>query len=75
MIGVHVQPLADNASLHWVEAATPADCFGLVRPTNDSTNTASRVSVSTSLPKHTRVDRAIEYTFAHYGDLMRRLAD
>lgn len=75
MTRVHVKPLADNASLHWVERATPADCFGLVRPTYDSTNTVSRVSVSTSLPKPTRVDRAIEYAFTHYGDLMRRLAD
>lgn len=75
MIGAHVQPLAEDSSLPWIDLVAPVDCFGLVRPTYDSTNTVSRVSVSTSLPKPTRVDRGIEYAFTHYGDLMRRLAD
>lgn len=75
MIGVHVQPLAEDSSLPWIRAVAPANCFVLVRPTFDSTNTVSRVSVFTSLPKPTQVDRAIEYVFTHYGDLMRRLAD
>ncbi len=74
-MAVHVQPQGIDSSLRWMDRVTSSDCYGLVLPSYDSTNTVTRVSVSTSLPKPTRVDRAIEYAFTHYGDLMRRLAD
>ncbi len=75
MIGVHVQPLAEDSSLPWIRAVAPADCFVLVRPTFDSTNTVRRVSVFTSLPEPTQVDRGIEFAMRHDMNLLRRLAD
>ena len=75
MIGVHVDPQGKNSSLHWIDAAAPSDCSGLVIRSFDTTNTDTRTSLSSTLPRRTRVDRGIEYAMTHYEDLLRRLAD
>lgn len=75
VIGIIAQPLADHSSQHWIDAATPTDYSGLLRPLFDATNTVSWLSISTSLPRPARVDRGVEYSIAHYEDLLRRLAD
>ncbi len=75
MIGAHVQPLAKDSSLRWVDAFTSPDCFGLVPSSYDTTNTVTGVSRSTVAPKPTRVDRGIEFAMRHDMNLLRRLAD
>ncbi len=75
MITVRFQALVHDSSALGIDAVIRADCFGLVSPRYNSTNTAGFSLISTFLPKPTRVERGIEYAFTHYGDLMRRLAD
>ena len=75
MIGTSFRPLADDSSLHWIDAATPRDCYGLLRVANDDTNTASQTFLSALRPRLTSVDRAVDFMMTHYEDLLRRLAD
>ena len=75
MISMHVKPLGDESPPQWVDAATTADCFGLVRLTRDGTNTSNTLYVSSALRKPTRTEQAFEYAVTHYDHLLRRLAD
>lgn len=74
-MGVWVKPLGDNSSLQCVDGAAPVDCYGLVSPVYDETNTVITLSLSSTFRKSTRVDRGVEYAANHYENLLRRLAD
>jgi hypothetical protein len=75
VIAVRIDPLDAGASLECARSATPSDCFGLITPARDSTNTVNSVSFSPARPRPTRVDRGVEYVMTHYENLLRRLAD
>lgn len=75
MIAVRIDPLDAGATLECARWATPSDCFGLIIPTYDSTNTVNSALLSPPPAKPTRVDRAVEYVMTHYENLLRRLAD
>lgn len=76
MIGIHVQPLANNSSLAWIESATPADCAGVLRPVCDTTNLPDVSSyISTTGRRPTRVERGFQFAITHNENLLKRLAD
>lgn len=75
MIGAYFQPLAEDSSLAWTEAATGTDCASSIGSPFDATNNVPRILSPATLPKPTRVDAGIEFAMTHYEDLLRRLAD
>lgn len=76
MIGVQIQPLANNSSLAWIESATPADCAGVLRPVCETTNVpGGSPYISTTGRKPTRVERGFQFAITHNENLLRRLAD
>lgn len=75
MIGVHIEPLAGDSALDWIDSAASADSSGLISPTFDSTNALTRAPVSTTLQRPSRIDRTIDFAMSNYEDLLRRLAD
>lgn len=75
MIAIHVEPLAADAALHWIDSATTGDFSGSITLTSDSTNALTRAPVSTILQRPSRVDRTIDFAMSNYENLLRRLAD
>ena len=75
MIAVRIGALDAGASLECARWATPSDCFGLITPARDSTNTVNSASFIAARPSPTRVDRGVDYVMTHYEHLLRRLAD
>lgn len=75
MISVHIEPLAGDSALDWIDSAAAADSSGLISPTFDSTNAPTRAPVSTILQRPSRIDRTIDFAMSNYENLLRRLAD
>jgi len=59
----------------WVQTGATDDCYGLLIPGHDATNTDASFSRSSSARMGTSVDRTIAHAITHYEDLLRRLAD
>ena len=74
-MAVHIEPQGIDSSLPWMDTVTPADCYGLVRPSYDTSNTVIPEWTSGIHPPPSRVDRGIEFAMRHDMNLLRRLAD